>query len=82
MASLALIVGLIFLTVLLSGPLVLIISYCKFIPTIIVEIFSLLVILLGLWWIFTLTTSIGFIGLIPIVCGIKAISHRRQTLQI
>lgn len=81
MVGLALIVGIIFLTVILSGPLVLILSYIKFIPTLVIDILSLLTILLGIWWIFTLTTSVGFFGLVPIICGSKAISGRRQALE-
>lgn len=82
MASLALIVGLIFLVVLLFGPFVLLLSYFRRIPNILVYILGLISIGIGLWWFSILTTSIGFVGFVPILCGIKAINYRRQTLQI
>lgn len=82
MASLALIVSLIFFSMLMIGPVSLCLAYMKRVPTVIVQIISLISISFGLWWIFTLSTSIGIVGLVPVICGMKAISYRGRSLHI
>lgn len=69
MASLALIVGLIFLTVILSGPMVFLLSKYKILPRFIIQILSVGVIFLGLWWMFIVVTPIRFLGLFTAYLG-------------
>jgi hypothetical protein len=78
MASLAIIVGLIFLTVILSGPTVYLLSKIKILPRIIIQFLSILIFALGLWWIMIVVTPIRWLGLIPIYFGWLANKNSRS----
>lgn len=78
MASLALIVGLIILFVLFIGPLGILISHIRFIPNFIAYLFSILSILVGMWWFLLPTTGIRYLGIIPVFCGYYIINHRKN----
>jgi hypothetical protein len=71
-ASLAIIVSIIFLTMMLFGPLVLLLSKINILPTIIIQLLSVVCILYGFWWIITLVTPIRWLGLLPIYCAYLA----------
>lgn len=78
MASLALIVTIIFLSVLIIGPLSYILSLFDWMPKFVVWIMGLLCILVGGM---TLTLPVVFLkvlGLIDIAIGFKIISDRQQ----
>lgn len=77
MASLALLVSLIFLTVIFSGPIVFILSKYSVLPKTIIQLLSLLTIILGLWW-FTITIMpVNFMGLLTAYFGWRAIQNSR-----
>lgn len=78
MASLALIVGLIFLVVLLSGPTIFIISKYRLLPRIIVQILAIIIIGLGLWWTTIVVTPIRLLGLLTAYLGWRAIKNSRS----
>lgn len=78
MASLALIVAILFLFVLISGPLVYILSKFKFIPRILIIIISIPIILFGLWWTFIVPTPIRFIGLFSAYLAWLSIQNSRN----
>lgn len=75
MASLALIVGLIFLVVLLSGPTIFFISKYHLLPRIIVQILAIATICLGLWWTTIVVTPIRLLGLLTAYLGWRAIKN-------
>ena len=77
MASLALMVAIIFLGVLLIGPIGVGISHIKFIPNFIAYLFAILSILVGMWWFLLPTTGIRYLGIIPVFCGYYIINHRK-----
>ena len=77
MASLALIVSLIFLAVLLIGPLSILVSHIRFIPNFIAYLFGILSIVVGMWWFLLPTTGIRYLGIIPVFCGYYVINHRK-----
>jgi hypothetical protein len=78
MASLALVVAIIFLVVILSGPLLYLIAKINIVPYIIIDILGILVIGLGLWWTFTIPTFIRFLGLLTVLLGWKAMMLSRK----
>ncbi|NBQ16951.1 hypothetical protein EBU24_01400 [bacterium] len=69
MASLALLVSIIFCSVLVSGPLCYLLSTFKSVPSNIIYIFSTATICLGLWWFFLPIPSIRYIGLFSVWLG-------------
>lgn len=73
MASLAVIVSLIFLTVLFSAPLLFIVHKLNIFPDFIIYILSMLTIALGTWWFLLPIPAIRFLGLVPIFVGAKII---------
>lgn len=75
MASLALLVTILFLIVLFIGPATYILSRCRIIPKIITDILGLLSILIGIWFILLPIPSTRFLGLIPIFLGYKSIQR-------
>lgn len=69
MASLALMVCIIFLVVLLSGPISL--FFCFINAPIIATLFAIFAISCGLFWCFVAPFPVSlFIGLVPIMCGV------------
>ena len=78
MASLALIVSVIFFSVILIGLASLIMSRIYWIPNIIVYALSIISILLGLWWLLLPISVIKYTGLIPVFCGYYAINYRKN----
>lgn len=79
MASLALLVALIFLTVLTSGPFIFCLSLISIIPNWIIWILSVPVALIGIWWLSVAPTfPVNLIGLVPILFCFWAIQRRRR----
>jgi hypothetical protein len=78
MASLALIVGIIFLIVVLSGPILYIIAKINILPYFIIDILAVIVLGLGLWWAFIIPTFIRFLGLLTALLGWKAMMLSRK----
>jgi hypothetical protein len=76
MASLALIVGLLFLIELLSGPVCYILSKIKSIPDLLINILSILVILNGVWWFCLPIGPIRYIGIITVLFGYYSIRSK------
>lgn len=76
MASLALMVSIIVIAILISGPLCWIISKVKCIPNIIVYIIAVSCIAIGVWFILLPIPAIKYIGLIPIYFGYISFSKR------
>jgi hypothetical protein len=76
MASLAVIVGLLFLTVLISGPLCFILSKIKIIPNLIINILSILVILIGVWWFCLPIGPIRYVGILTALLGYYSIRSK------
>ena len=76
MASLAIIVVLLFLTVLISGPLCFILSKIKIIPNLIINILSILVMLVGVWWFCLPIGPIRFIGILTTLLGYYSIRSK------
>lgn len=72
MASLALAASLVVLSVLFIGPLAILLARIKS-PKFIVYLFSILSIVLGLWFII-IGLPIWYIGLLPIYCGYISIN--------
>lgn len=72
MGSLVAVVVLIFLSVLVSGPIALALAAVRAHPIIVVPV-SLLAILVGAWWATTVIMPAALTGLIPIACGVAAI---------
>lgn len=69
MASLALIAGLIFLLVLVSGPLVFLLSKTSFVPKWITNILAVLTIFIGVWWFLLPISIVRYIGIITALLG-------------
>ena len=67
MASLALMVSLLFMGILIIGPVVRLVN--TFLPSIIANLLSIVCIVYGSWWLFMVPTFIRWIGLWPIYCG-------------
>lgn len=77
MFSLALLVSVIFLLVLLSGPLCFVLSGIDLVPNLIVYILSLITIFLGIWFFLLPITIVRYLGLVSVVLAGMAISNRR-----
>jgi cadmium resistance protein CadD (predicted permease) len=73
MAGLAVLVSLIFLTVLFSAPALYIIYKLNIFPDFIIYTLSVLTVALGTWWFLLPIPAIRFVGLIPILIGGKII---------
>jgi hypothetical protein len=80
MASLAIIVSIIFLFMILIGPSVLLLDKLKILPKIIIQFLSVICTVCGLWWIFTLVTPIRWLGLFPIYCAYLATKPKDERL--
>ena len=71
MESLALIVAIIFLIVLLCGPISLLLSYFGF--NMLSLIFAILAILAGIFWISVVPLPMSLIGVLDLVCALIVI---------
>jgi hypothetical protein len=81
MASLAIIVSLVFIVVALSGPTTYLLSKFNFIPQFIIWIMGLFCITIGIWWFFVLPVNIvRFIGLLTAYLGWLAIRSKEKGL--
>lgn len=69
MASLALLVGLIFVVVLLSGPICFILSKISIIPNWIINILGVITILIGIWWLCLPIGPIKYVAILTILLG-------------
>lgn len=78
MASLAIIVCVIFLVVLLSGPIVFILSKFTLFPKTIIQLLSMITIIVGLWWFMIMVTPVRFIGILSAYFGWRAIQNSRM----
>lgn len=78
MASLAIIVSLIFLLVICSGPIVYLIARLNIFPKILVDFICLLTIAIGLWWTIIIPTFVRFFGLLTILLAWKAMMLSRK----
>jgi hypothetical protein len=76
MASLALMVALLFLILIICGPILLILNKINIFPKAIIDFLAVLCILYGIWWIFIVVTPIRWIGLMPAYCGYLAIKPK------
>ena len=71
MASLALLVSIIFLTVILLGLFSYLISFCQDIPRWLMWILGIANVVVGLWWFLLPIPAIRYIGLIDVLIGVK-----------
>jgi len=76
MASLALLVSLMFLFVVLLGPATWLLSKSRFIPKFIIYIMGLLSILIGIYWCFLPFNLLRFFGLLTAYLGWMAIQSK------
>lgn len=76
MESLALVVAVIFLTVLFSGPIAYIAALIKFIPQILVSFLATIAMASGFYWLFLPIGFMRLFGFIPIYFSFKAFGHR------
>jgi hypothetical protein len=79
MTSLALLVSMIFLLIITSGPIVYILSFINFIPNWLILSTGIIVFLLGVYWFAMMPIwPINFLGLIPMLFCIWAIDKRKK----
>jgi len=77
MASLALMVAIIFLSVIFSGPTIYLIGLVA--PRFVTAFLSIPVVLLGVWWLCVVPTwPVNLLGLLPIICCYFAVFKRRR----
>jgi len=76
MASLALMAGLIFILVLLAGPICFVISKIPFIPNWINMILGFLTMFIGAWWFLLPIGPIRFLGVITVLLGFYSIRSK------
>lgn len=79
MASLALMVAILFLITILCGPLAYLLSKIHFIPKYIVYIVGFFAILIGIWWTMVVPTFIRYIGCLTALLGYAAINNSRKS---
>jgi hypothetical protein len=77
MASLAILVSILFLIVILIGPMCYILTSFEWMPKWIVWTFGLISIIIGGWWLCLPLPIVRFIGLLPIFLGIKIIQRKK-----
>jgi hypothetical protein len=80
MASLALLVAIMFVSVLLIGPLCYIISLFEWMPKLIIYPLSAVTICIGLWWLFLPVPNIRYMGLVPIYLGYLSIRNKNNVI--
>lgn len=77
MASLAFVVGLLFLAVLTVGPLCFILSKIRIVPDILIWMLGILSIAIGIWWLLLPISIARYVGLVPCILGFISIKNRR-----
>lgn len=81
MASLALVVTIIYLFVVLIGPLTFLLSKIKIVPPLIIQLMGLLSIVLGIWWLTILPGNItGLLAILTIYLGWRGIKNKDAVL--
>jgi hypothetical protein len=78
MASLALIVSLIFLSVLIIGPLSYLISCFSWMPKLIIWLLAALTIFIGLWALFIPVPLFRILGLIDLAIGLRILMTKPE----
>jgi uncharacterized membrane protein len=78
MASLAILVAIIFVSVLLIGPMSYILSLFDWMPSTIVWIMGLLCILVGGWSMLVPVSLFKILGLVDLLIGFKIITDKRE----
>jgi len=73
MAGLALLVSLIFIVVLIIGPLSYLLSLFDWMPKLIVWLLGLSCIFIGVWWFLLPIPAIRYYGLVDIFIGLKIV---------
>jgi ABC-type glycerol-3-phosphate transport system permease component len=76
--SLAFVVSIMFLLVLVSGPLCYLLSLFKWMPNWFIWTIAICNIFIGLWWLMLPISIIRYLGLINIVLGILSIQKRNN----
>jgi hypothetical protein len=77
MASLAILVTLMFLTTLFIGPICYIICSFKWMPKWIVILFSLMTAIVGFWWIMLPINLMRLLAIIPLYCAYLSLKNRK-----
>jgi len=78
MASLALLVSLMFLFVVLLGPATWLLSKSRFIPKFIIYMMGILSIIIGIYWCFLPVNLLRFFGLLTAYLGWMAIRSKER----
>lgn len=78
MASLALLVALMFLFVVLLGPATWLLSKSRFIPRFVIYIMGFLSIVIGIYWCFLPVNLLRFFGLLTAYLGWVAIQSKKR----
>jgi hypothetical protein len=78
MASLAIMVSLIILCLIVSGPIVFLLSKVSFIPNYIIYVLSICTIFFGVWFFLLPITGIRYFGILSSVLAWMAIQNRRS----
>lgn len=73
MASLALMAGIIFLIVLVIGPISYVLSLFSWMPKLIVWLLGLCCIFVGVWWFLLPIPAIRYYGLVDVFIGVKIV---------
>lgn len=82
MASLALLASLVFLSVLIIGPMIYILSLFAWMPDLIINILAVICIGIGVWWLLLPLPMIRYYGLVNVLIGYKVIASRyKKTTQ-
>jgi len=81
MEGLALIAAVLFLSVLISGPIAYVAALIQFIPQLIVSTLAIFAIFVGFYWAFLPIGPMRFVGAWPIYCGFCALSKRIKKLE-
>ena len=83
MASLALVVSVLFLITILIGPVTYFLFVCNVAPKFIVFLLALFSIIIGLWWFLLPIPAIRYYGLIDIFIGLKVLlSDTKKKLKV
>ena len=78
MASLALIVSLMFLAALLIGPITYLISLFSWVPKLVIGIFSLICLFIGIYSLLVPVPLFRILGLIDIAIGLRVLLSKRK----
>ena len=75
MASLALVVTLMFLGILFVGPIIYVVCLLPFLPKLLKQLLAIISIGLGIYWLFLPVSVMRLIGLLPVFCGLKILDN-------